>query len=129
MKKGSGKLVMIYVLSVCLIAAVIYLPNILYPKAQTLDFRGYVNEIVVDSDGNSVIIKANIINSDAKAEIKASTSISCSYLDGRAFPMTSLKKGDMIDLDYKGQWGLDGNGVMQAEAKWLTVCPMGEGEE
>ncbi|WP_321388545.1 hypothetical protein [uncultured Enterococcus sp.] len=124
MKKTSGKTLILYLLSVGLILAIFYLPDRLFPKAQTLDFRGYVNEVTVDSDNNVVTIYANVIHSEAKAEIKASTKISSSYLDGRAFPITSLKEGDMIDLDYKGEWGLDGNGVMQAEAKWLTVCPL-----
>ncbi|WP_086349989.1 hypothetical protein [Candidatus Enterococcus clewellii] len=126
MKKGNGKMIVLYVLSICLILAIVYLPNKLFPKAQTLDFRGYVDEIVVDSDKNEIRIAAVYVNTDTKAEIKASTKISCSYLDGRAFPIANLKKGDMIDLDYKGQWGLDGDGVMQAEAAWLTVCPMNE---
>lgn len=126
MKKGYGKFIVLYVVSICLIFGIVYLPDVLSPKAQTLDFRGYVTDVVVDSENSAVTIYATYVNSEAKAEIKAETKISCLYLDGRAFPITSLKKGDMIDLDYKGQWGLDGDGVMQAEAQWLTVCPISE---
>lgn len=128
MKKDYGRFIVLYVVSICLILGIVFLPNKLFPKAQTLDFRGYVTDVVVDSENDEVKIYATYINSEEKAEIKALTKISCLYLDGRTFPITSLKKGDMIDLDYKGQWGLDGNGVMQAEAQWLTVCPLNEME-
>ncbi|MGC6769422.1 hypothetical protein [Enterococcus sp. LJL51] len=124
MKNNVKVLTIVYLLSICLLLSAIYLPGILSPQAQTLDFRGYVEEIQLDEKKQLITINASYINSEAKAEIKASTKISCKYLDGRDFPITNLKQGDMIDLDYKGEWGLNGAGVMQAEAKWLTVCPV-----
>jgi hypothetical protein len=107
--------------------AAMYLPNLISPKAQTADFRGIVQKIDVDNDNKTVFISAHALwGEDFKVSVDAPFNISCLYLDGRAFPITNIKTGDMIDFSYKGDWGLDGEGFFKGTAKWLTVYPKPE---
>ena len=125
MKNKSIKAVLPWFLfsCACLILSVFLLPNIIFPRAQTLDFRGYVQEIDINYEENVALISANAVwGSEHKVLITVPLNTSCLLLDGRNIPVDNIKIGDMIDFDYKGQWGLNDDGVFEGTAKWITVC-------
>ena len=123
MKKKTISILLPWCLFICAFTLLIFSSNLISQKAQTNDFRGYVQEVEIDYESNTAYIHANAVwGFEHKVLITAPLNISCLLLDGRNIPVDNIKAGDMIDLDYKGKWGLNDAGIFEATAKWITVC-------
>lgn len=98
-----------------------------WPKSKTIDFRGYVKEIVSSKEDGYTYIKATMIFSDIKTDvattIKVEKNTSIKDMDGNKMSVEGIKAGDMIDLDYKGRLA---NPADIITAKWIRVCPINQ---
>lgn len=114
MKKGI-LIVLAVVLAVCGICMIC---DALTPD--TVDFRGYVDEIVINEDGNATVRATGVFNDESFTfYVGARTPVR--NLEGERMKLTDVKAGDMIDVDYKGTFD---NDTKSADARRVQILPM-----
>lgn len=104
------------IVTIVLILGIIYFSDLDYSKG-TVDFRGFVNEITVDSN-NIAHIKASDGWGNLPILINVKKNISIKDSNKNKITISDIHIGDMIDLDYKGNLS---DSTKPVTAKWIKV--------
>ena len=89
------------------------------PKNTTCDFRGYVQQVEIDTENDCTWLSVTMVFDETPTKIKVGNRTSVSYHKGEKTTTDKIKVGDMVDMDVKKQQ----DDVNYYEAKWVRVYP------
>jgi hypothetical protein len=89
-----------------------------FPKKDTCDYRGYVDNITLDTKNSCVWVTATSVFGDPPLKIKIDDNISIKDMYGNKIVADKIKIGNMIDLNFKEKAN-DSSKI--SEAKWVQV--------
>ncbi len=86
----------------------------------TVDFRGYVDEIVLHEDGSATIHATGVFNNEPFT-FRVGARVPVRDLEGERVALVDIKTGDMIDVDYKGTFDHESK---SADVRRMQVMPI-----
>ena len=89
-------------------------------QSDTVDFRGYVNEVTYDTEKESAVIYATGVFNSEPFAFRVGKRVSVKNSTGDRISVEDIRPGDMIDVDYKGQFD---NETKSVDVRRLEVWP------